>query len=176
MPPLDIKSLEAMSLLDCSEDGTFCFAGQQQRQVLQPPSNSSTAMDAKLEALDSKLDAVRQEGQNLRRPVDGMQEFMERYFDEMRRVRLDWAMANLDWNSLFPESKNFHDDCANIVSENWGPMGYNSLMEKLATTGTRLTDWNKNNFENFHRHIRKLQEGIEKVYMTAVGQPDMTRL
>ncbi|KAF7839403.1 uncharacterized protein G2W53_007885 [Senna tora] len=96
MPPLDTESLEAMSLLDCLEDGTFCFARQQQRQVPQPPSSSSTSMDlnlaaldAKLEALDSKLEDVRQEGQNLRRSVDGMQEFMERSFDEIRRLLQD---------------------------------------------------------------------------------------
>ncbi|KAF7841257.1 vegetative cell wall protein gp1-like [Senna tora] len=62
---------------------------QQQRQIPQPPSNSSTAMDAKLVALDSKLEAVQQEGQNLRRSVDGMQEFMERSFDEIRRLLQD---------------------------------------------------------------------------------------
>ncbi|KAF7802792.1 cysteine desulfurase mitochondrial-like [Senna tora] len=76
----------------------------------------------------------------------------------------------------FEQMWTFHDDCANIVSENWGPTSYNSLMEKLVTTTTRLIGWNKNTFGNIHRRIRKLQEGIEEVYMTTISQPDMTRL
>ncbi|KAF7802819.1 uncharacterized protein G2W53_041930 [Senna tora] len=82
-------------------------------------------------------------------------------------------MVNLDWNSLFPESKVSH---LTTNHSDHRPIWLELKAPPSRAIRANSTDWNMNNFENFHRHIRKLQEGIEEVYMTAVGQPDMTRL